>query len=223
MKREQHKKLATNPKQLTPKREAGEVHMKQSISLRAWAVGLALVAGAAASCPIFGTPLPFATWQSQATSPQAAESPGSSAPGSQTSGPSEADAREYKNYRLDMNNVNKYLTATKAILKLMNDNPTLRKELESQRDVPTIDEAVKTTEKYPEVTAGIESAGLTTRDYVVIAGTLTGAMMAVDMRKQGQIKAYPTTILPENIAFVEKNYQKLKSMMRVLQADQDQE
>jgi hypothetical protein len=47
--------------------------------------------------------------------------------------------------------------------------------------------------------------------------------MAVDMRKQGQIKAYPTTILPENIAFVEKNYQKLKSMMKVLQADQDEE
>ena len=137
--------------------------------------------------------------------------------------PSDADANEYKNYRLNMNNVAKYVTATKGILKLMSENPTLKKQLESQRDVPTIDEAVKTTEKYPEVTSAIESAGLTTRDYVVISGTLTGAMMAVDMRKQGQIKSYPSTLLPENLTFVEKNYEKLKSMMKTLQTEADQD
>jgi hypothetical protein len=82
---------------------------------------------------------------------------------------------------------------------------------------------VKTTEKYPEVTGAIESAGLTTRDYVVISGTLTGSIMAVDMKKQGQIKSYPTTLLPENLAFVEKNYEKLKSMMKTLQAAADED
>ena len=122
-----------------------------------------------------------------------------------------------------MNNVSKYVTATKGILRLMSENPTLKKQLESQRDVSTIDEAVKTTEKYPEVTGTIESAGLTTRDYVVISGTLTGSIMAVDMKKQGQIKSYPTTLLPENLGFVEKNYDKLKSMMKTLQAEADQD
>lgn len=156
----------------------------------------------------------------QAPSQRAEDSPSRSqarADGdSRNSAPSEADSNEYKNYRLNMNNVTQYVTATKAILKVMNDNPSLKKELESQRDVPTIDEAVKTTEKYPEVTAAIESSGLTTRDYVVISGTLTGVTMAVGMKKQGQIKAYPTTILPENVAFVEKNYDKLNTMMKTL-------
>ncbi|HEV2426105.1 MAG TPA: hypothetical protein VGZ29_14840 [Terriglobia bacterium] len=161
--------------------------------------------------------------QSQPVEPQGAQGQAPAAPGSQAGGPSPADAREYRSYRLNMNVVTKYVAATKNILKLMSDNPTLKKQFESQRDVSTIDEAVKTTEKYPEVTAGIESTGLTTRDYVVISGTLTGAMMAVDMKRQGQLKSYPTTILPENIAFVEKNYQKLKAMMRVLQTEQEEE
>lgn len=191
--------------------------MKQNQRLSIWAAASSLLCSA--SIAVFAAPVRH----SQTAEPQGSQAQASAASGAQAAGPSQADAHEYRNYRLDMNNVTKYVAATKAILKLMSDNPTLKKQLESQRDVPTIDEAVKTTEKYPEVTAGIESAGLTTRDYVVISGTLTGAMMAVDMKRQGQLKSYPTTILPENIAFVEKNYQKLKSMMKVLQTDQDEE
>ncbi len=197
--------------------------MKQRISVASWARASIVGLCAAASIAILRAPAPVAAQQSQAAEAQSPESQASSASGSQSSGPSEADANEYKNYRLSMDNVTKYVTATKGILKLMNDNPTLKKQLESQRDVPTIDGAVKTTEKYPEVTAAIESAGLTTRDYVVISGTLTGSIMAVDMKKQGQIKTYPTTLLPENVMFVEKNYDKLKSMMKTLQSAADED
>lgn len=196
--------------------------MKQVMSPGARATAFTLALWSAAASCVFAASV-VVSRQSQASGPELPESQAASSQGAQAGRVSAADAREYRNYRLDMTNVSKYVTATKAILKLMNDNPTLRKQLESQSDVPTIDEAVKTTEKYPEVTAGIEGTGLSTRDYVVISGTLTGAMMAVDMKKQGQLKTYPTTILPENLAFVEKNYQKLKSMMKVLQADQDEE
>jgi hypothetical protein len=193
--------------------------MKRKVNVTCCAAASILVVWLLGSHP---APAAFAlSAQSQPEQPASAQS--SSTAGGQAGSPSEADANEYKNYRLNMSNVSKYVTATKSILKVMSENPTLRKQFESQRDVATIDAAVATTEKYPEVTAGIEGAGLTTRDYVVISGTLTGAIMAVDMRKQGQIKAYPTTILPENLTFVEKNYEKLKSIMKMLQADQDQE
>jgi len=194
--------------------------MKKSTSLRLvliasiFAVSILCLAVSAA---------PLGPGQSQTPEAATTPPPAGAAQGAASAGPSEADANEYKNYRLNMNNVAKYVSATKGILKLMSANPTLKKQLESQRDVPTIDEAVKTTEKYPEVTAAIESAGLTTRDYVVISGALTGAMMAVDMRKQGQIKSYPSTLLPENLTFVEKNYEKLKSMMKTLQAEAEQD
>lgn len=161
---------------------------------------------------------------SQATQSQASQSQAPAASSGENSAQSDADANEYKSYRLTMDNVTKYVAASKAIIKVMNDNPTIKKELETQREVPTIDEAVKTTEKYPEVNAAIESSGLTTRDYVVISGTLTGVTMAVGMKKQGQIKAYPTTVLPENVVFVEKNFDKLNAMMKTLrQAAGDEE
>src|SRR5690348_17399512 len=76
--------------------------------------------------------------------------------------PDDADSKEYKNYRLSMDNVNKFVAASRALVKLSQENPGLEKEMESQADAKTIGEAVRTTEKYPAVTAAIRSAGLTT-------------------------------------------------------------
>lgn len=138
--------------------------------------------------------------------PQAAPQPGNP--------PNDADSKEYRNYRLTMENINKFVAASKALVKLSHDNPGLEKDMESQSDASTIDEAVKTTEKYPAVTNAIKDAGLTTRDFVVMTGTLMSAQMAVGMKKQGQIKQYPPSVSPENAAFVEQNWDKLNAMMK---------
>ena len=130
--------------------------------------------------------------------------------------PDDADSKEYRGYRLTMDNVNKFVAASKALVKLSHDNPELEKEMESQSDARTIEDAVKTTEKYPAVTAAIKGAGLTTRDFVVMTGTLMGAEMAVGMKKQGQIKQYPPSVSPENAAFVEENWEKLNAMMKAV-------
>jgi hypothetical protein len=130
--------------------------------------------------------------------------------------PDDADSKEYRNYRLTMDNVDKFVAASKALVKLSHDNPGLEKEMESQQDAITIEQAVKTTEKYPAVTAAIKSAGLTTRDFVVMTGTLMGAEMAVGMKKQGRINQYPPSVSPENIAFVEQNWDKLNAMMKAV-------
>jgi hypothetical protein len=130
--------------------------------------------------------------------------------------PDDADSKEYRNYRLTMDNVNKFVAASKALVKLSHDNPALESQMESQQDATTIDQAVRTTDKYPAVTAAIKSAGLTTRDFVVMTGTLMGAEMAVGMKKQGQIKQYPPSVSPENAAFVEQNWDKLNAMMKAV-------
>src|ERR1700683_2542453 len=96
-------------------------------------------------------------------------------PAPQRNPPDDADSKEYRNYRLTMDNVTKFAEASKALVKLSHDNPSLEKDMESQSDARTIAEAVRTTEKYPAVTAAIKSAGLTTRDFVVMTGTLVGA------------------------------------------------
>jgi|HubBroStandDraft_6_1064221.scaffolds.fasta_scaffold1180497_1 hypothetical protein len=130
--------------------------------------------------------------------------------------PADADSKEYRSYHLTMENVGKFVAASKALVKLSHDNPDLEKDMESQSDARTIQDAVRTTEKYPAVTAAIKSAGLTTRDFVVMTGTLMGAEMAVGMKKQGQIKQYPPSVSPENAAFVEQNWDRLNAMMKAV-------
>lgn len=130
--------------------------------------------------------------------------------------PADADSKEYRSYHLTMENVGKFVAASKALVKLSHDNPGLEKDMESQSDARTIEDAVRTTEKYPAVTAAIKSAGLTTRDFVVMTGTLMGAEMAVGMKKQGQIKQYPPSVSPENAAFVEQNWDRLNAMMKAV-------
>ncbi|HEV2382904.1 MAG TPA: hypothetical protein VG206_24320 [Terriglobia bacterium] len=130
--------------------------------------------------------------------------------------PADADSKEYRGYHLTMENVGKFVAASKALVKLSHDNPGLEKDMESQSDARTIEDAVRTTEKYPAVTSAIKSAGLTTRDFVVMTGTLMGAEMAVGMKKQGQIKQYPPSVSPENAAFVEQNWDRLNAMMKAV-------
>lgn len=130
--------------------------------------------------------------------------------------PADPDSKEYRSYRLTMENVGKFVAASKALVRLSHDNPDLEKDMESQSDARTIEDAVRTTEKYPAVTAAIKSAGLTTRDFVVMTGTLMGAEMAVGMKKQGQIKQYPPSVSPENAAFVEQNWDRLNAMMKAV-------
>lgn len=137
-------------------------------------------------------------------------------PARQRNPPDDADSKEYRNYRLTMDNVTKFAEASKALVKLSHDNPSLEKSMESQADAKTIEEAVRTTERFPAVTAAIKSAGLTPRDFVVMTGTLMGAEMAVGMKKQGQIKQYPPSVSPENTAFVEQNWDRVNAMMQAV-------
>ena len=43
--------------------------------------------------------------------------------------------------------------------------------------------------------------------------------MFVGMKKAGNIKEYPSSISPENAAFIEQNYDKLQGMLAPLMAD----
>jgi hypothetical protein len=42
--------------------------------------------------------------------------------------------------------------------------------------------------------------------------TLINSAAAVQMKKAGTIKEYPNSVLPENAAFVDKNYERIKKI-----------
>jgi hypothetical protein len=83
---------------------------------------------------------------------------------------------------------------------------------DSRNPSNTIAGSVATIEKYPQIAKAIKDAGLSPHDFVVMTYTLINSAAAVQMKKAGTIKEYPDSVLPENAAFVDKNYERIKKI-----------
>ena len=124
-----------------------------------------------------------------------------------------------RQYRLTMDKVDKLVAATEALRKLADSNPSLKQRMEGDSDSnQTIDQKVKYFDtNFPQATAVVHSSGLTTREYVLVSLAFLNDVMIVGMKKQGMIKEYPANaITPENAAFVEQNFDKLKQVSEKL-------
>jgi hypothetical protein len=127
----------------------------------------------------------------------------------------EAEKKEVKNFVLTTDKLDKYEAAVKAVHKVQKDNPSLKKQMDdddSRNPSNTIAGSVATIEKYPPTAKAIKDAGLSPRDFVVMTYTLINSAAAVQMKKAETIKEYPDSVLPENAAFVDKNYERIKKI-----------
>jgi hypothetical protein len=132
-----------------------------------------------------------------------------------TSAQVEAEKNEVKNFVLTSDKLDKYAEAVKAIRKVQKDDPALKKQMDddnSKNPSNTISGSVATIEKYPPVVSALKNAGLSPRDFVVMTYTLINSAAAVHMKKAGAIKDYPDSVLPDNAAFVEKNYDRISKI-----------
>ncbi|HXN98788.1 MAG TPA: hypothetical protein VN881_06910 [Candidatus Acidoferrales bacterium] len=127
----------------------------------------------------------------------------------------DAEKNEVKNFVLTTDKLDKYAAAVKAIRKAQNDDPALKKQMDddnSRNPSNTIADSVTTIGKYPAITSALKGAGLPPRDFVVMTYTLINSAAAVHMKKAGTIKEYPDSVLPDNAAFVEKNYDRISKI-----------
>jgi hypothetical protein len=127
----------------------------------------------------------------------------------------EAEKKDVRNFVLTADKLDKYEAAVKAINKVQKDNPAIKKQMDdedSRNPSNTIAGSVALIEKYPPIANAIKGAGITPRDFVVMTYTLINSAAAVQMKKVGTIKEYPDTVLPENISFVDKNYERIKKI-----------
>jgi hypothetical protein len=127
----------------------------------------------------------------------------------------EAEKKEVKNFVLTTDKLDKYDAAVKAVHKVQKDNPALKKQMDdddSRNPSNTIAGSVATIEKYPPIAKAIRDLGLSPRDFVVMTYTLINSAAAVQMKKAGTIQEYPDSVLPENAAFVDKNYERIKKI-----------
>jgi hypothetical protein len=129
------------------------------------------------------------------------------------------DEQEVTNFRLSMDNFNKFSSSTAALMKLTHADPKLRDQVTEEQKGKTIAQAVAAIDKYPSVVSAIKSGGLSVHEYIVMTATIMTSSMVVGMKKQGTIKEIPPMVSAANAAFVEQNYDKITALLTKMQAD----
>jgi hypothetical protein len=124
------------------------------------------------------------------------------------------DVKEIRDYRLNMDVIQRYVNFFNAIVK----DPAAKKCFDNNPpgNAPTLDAGEKIINACPPAVADLKTAGLKPREFLIITGALIGDFMAVGLKKSGTIKEYPASISPENAAFVEQNFDKLQTMLAPL-------
>ena len=132
--------------------------------------------------------------------------------------PDTPDMAEMRNYRLSMAKVDKFAAASQSLVALSKSNPAMKSAMQGGMGAKTMDEGVKLMEsKYPEAAAAIQKSGLNVREYFLISVTLMTTTMVAGMKKQGQkMDQLPSTVSPENVAFVEQNYPRIEKLLNGL-------
>jgi hypothetical protein len=134
------------------------------------------------------------------------------APQAKKNADSDPDIREIRNYRLSMDALQKFANAYKA---MMADS----KAQTCFKDSPpgnekSLDLGEKQLNECLAAITDLKGAGLKPREFLVLTAHILGDMMAVELKRGGQIKAYPAdTISPENAAFLDQNYDKMKALL----------
>ncbi len=124
------------------------------------------------------------------------------------------DQKEFYNYVLTMDKVQKLGTATKDLMQLQARYP----EMQSGSSDYNLDQITQQIQKHPDAVAILKKNGLTPREWVVGTRTLVQASMAVGLKKSGTYKEYPPEMLkdvsPANLAFVEKHFDEVHKVLR---------
>ena len=126
----------------------------------------------------------------------------------------QAEKNEVKNFVLTSDKLDKYAAAVNAIRKVQKDDPALKKKMDddnARNPSNTIADSVANIEKYPPVADALKNAGLPPRGFVVMTFTLINAAAEVQKKKAGTAQD-PDSALPENVTFVEKNYDRIKKI-----------
>jgi len=124
------------------------------------------------------------------------------------------DLKEMRDYRLNMDVLQKYVNAYKAAMSDQKAQACFKNS--PPGNAPTLDKGEKMITDCTAAVAALKSAGLKPREFLIITAQLIGDMMAVEMKKQGTIKEYPPAISPENAAFFEQNFDKIKVLIAPL-------
>lgn len=131
--------------------------------------------------------------------------------------------QELSSYRLTDAALAKFTQAAQNLIQLQKDHPELAKEAEnepSSGDVKSIDEMVALYHRHPQIERAINSASMSTRDFVLFSMSMFQAGMgAWALQQSGKL---PEGTPMANVTFYKAHEAQLKKLNEEMQAAQEE-
>jgi hypothetical protein len=118
-------------------------------------------------------------------------------------------------YKLTLDNVNKYIVAMTALFEQVKANPALAKETELDAN-QSLDQLVKNVESIAFLANAIREAGTTPRDFVLTPMVLFLTADNARFKQSGDSTRWPM-ISAENLAFFEQNEAELAEKIEAIE------
>lgn len=114
---------------------------------------------------------------------------------------------------LDMPRVERMMAAMAGIAGLIESDPSLE-DVAAMDANESLDAYVARLEDHPQVSAAIESAGTTPREFALTSMALTAAMFARGMMEAGAITEMPEGINAQHVEFVKTHRDEIAALMQ---------
>lgn len=128
-----------------------------------------------------------------------------------------ADTDALQQVKISENDIAKFKVAERNLIALKKSDPKVGEKMADTPDNASIDELAQSLDSLPVVKRAISTAGLTSRQYVLMTLAIIEAMLASEYVKQG--KAVPSDVVTANVAIVNKHQTELGSLFEQLNAD----
>lgn len=150
--------------------------------------------------------------------------PAATATADQSTGADLLDDAALARFRLTTTNVARATEATRNLARLSDADPQLAKRLsddEGLNDAKSIQQMADRLAAVPQVRRAIESAGISTRDYVLVLFTYTQVAVASVYAQQGRMDKLPANISKDNVAFAAAHRAEMTRFQQAMQQMND--
>jgi hypothetical protein len=121
-----------------------------------------------------------------------------------------ADLKEVRSYQLTEKKLDQFAQALRNMADAVDKNPELKKEDNSLGANASINDMVAAFDKIPPIKNSVESAGMSTREFVLFQMALMSAAMGHYLVQQGQ--KLPSEFSAEHAKFYKEHEEKFKAL-----------
>lgn len=131
--------------------------------------------------------------------------------------------KEIAGYRLNAPTFERFVHASRLIVKATHDDPRLATDPLFTREVSVLDDVVVAAgtldsrlQKEPALRAALHTSRITPREYTTFALALFAARLAHGFVKSGAMRYVPEGVTKENVAFIDAHEHEVSALLQTL-------